>query len=86
MADTAQDPDDGPAAADTAKDPLVTSAESIQQENAYHFSDSRKLGITGATFLIINKMIGTGVFSTPSGIFVDTGSVGISIILWVIGM
>lgn len=78
-------PDGGHAASNTAKDPLVSTEESIQQENAYQFSDSRKLGVAGATFLIINKMIGTGVFSTPSGIFVDTGSVGISIILWVAG-
>lgn len=26
----------------------------------YAYSDSRKIGVTGAVFLIINKMIGTG--------------------------
>lgn len=49
------------------------------------YDESRKLGITGSVFLILNKMIGTGIFSTPSSIFAATGSVGISIILWVIG-
>ncbi|KAF2151225.1 amino acid transporter [Myriangium duriaei CBS 260.36] len=71
-----------------AKDPLssdVDSSAPIEEEQAFQFSDSRKLGVTGATFLIINKMIGTGVFSTPSGIFQSTGSVGISIMLWVVG-
>lgn len=57
----------------------------VKEENKYAYDDSRKLGITGAVFLILNKMIGTGIFSTPSSIFAATGSVGISLILWVIG-
>lgn len=78
--------------------------DGIQQ---FAYSDSRKIGVTGAVFLILNKMIGTGselpcsdrvgetptyiltrrslVFSTPSAIFAATGSVGVSIILWVVG-
>jgi hypothetical protein len=32
----------------------------IQEENTYAYDDSRKLGVTGAVFLILNKMIGTG--------------------------
>ncbi|KAI1322593.1 amino acid/polyamine transporter I [Xylariaceae sp. FL0255] len=51
----------------------------------FEFEESRKIGVTGAAFLILNKMIGTGVFSTPSSIFQATGSVGISLILWVVG-
>lgn len=57
----------------------------VKQEHTYAYTDDRKLGITGAVFLILNKMIGTGIFSTPSYIFAATGSVGISLILWVIG-
>lgn len=57
----------------------------IQDEHAYQYPDSRKLGVTGAAFLIINKIIGTGIFSTPSSIFQATGSVGVSIFLWLIG-
>lgn len=57
----------------------------VQDENKYAYDDSRKLGITGAVFLILNKMIGTGIFSTPSSIFAATGSVGVSLMLWVIG-
>ncbi|KAF3011358.1 hypothetical protein E8E14_008053 [Neopestalotiopsis sp. 37M] len=49
------------------------------------YDESRKIGVTGAVFLILNKMIGTGIFSTPSGIFAATGSVGVSIMLWLIG-
>lgn len=57
----------------------------VKQENKYAYDDSRKLGITGAVFLILNKMIGTGIFSTPSSIFAATGSVGVCLFLWVIG-
>lgn len=57
----------------------------VQDEQHYQFSESRKLGVTGAVFLILNKMIGTGIFSTPSAIFAATGSVGVSIMLWIIG-
>ncbi|KAK0732046.1 amino acid/polyamine transporter I [Lasiosphaeris hirsuta] len=60
-------------------------AGELKEEQTYAYSDDRKMGITGAVFLILNKMIGTGIFSTPSGIFAATGSVGISLMLWVIG-
>ncbi|KAL1872439.1 hypothetical protein VTK73DRAFT_1517 [Phialemonium thermophilum] len=36
-------------------------------------------------FLNISKMIGTGVYSTPSSILKGTGSVGLSMIYWFIG-
>ncbi|KAF3904640.1 hypothetical protein ABW21_db0206022 [Orbilia brochopaga] len=81
-----------------SKDEIVISKQAEEQLPVYdgpetevraeeHFvvDDSRKIGITGAAFLILNKMIGTGIFSTPSGIFAATGSVGISLMLWVIG-
>ncbi|RVX73455.1 hypothetical protein B0A52_03097 [Exophiala mesophila] len=62
----------------------ATNASSLE-DVTFKFDDSRKLGTTGAVFLILNKMIGTGIFSTPSGIFAATGSVGVCLFLWVIG-
>lgn len=32
----------------------------VEEEKTYAYSDSRKLGVTGSVFLILNKMIGTG--------------------------
>ncbi|KAL2173178.1 amino acid/polyamine transporter I [Thermothelomyces heterothallicus CBS 202.75] len=72
-----------PIRANAAADDVETG--DIKQEDQYAYDDSRKLGITGAVFLILNKMIGTGIFSTPSSIFAATGSVGVSLMLWVIG-
>lgn len=33
---------------------------SIQDQETYAYDESRKIGVTGAVFLILNKMIGTG--------------------------
>ena len=57
----------------------------VQNELTYQFSNSRRLGITSSGFVIFNKMVGTGIFSTPSGVFAASGSVGVSLFLWVIG-
>lgn len=62
---------------------IAGSAE--QGEEQFIIADSQKIGVTGAVFLILNKMIGTGIFSTPSSIFALTGSVGISLMMWLLG-
>ncbi|CEI66010.1 High-affinity methionine permease [Fusarium venenatum] len=64
--------------------PVADNASTIDAQN-FAFTEDRKIGVTGAVFLILNKMIGTGIFSTPSSIFAATGSVGISLMLWIIG-
>ncbi|KAM0234923.1 hypothetical protein ACHAPO_006288 [Fusarium lateritium] len=54
--------------------PVADNASTIDAQN-FAFTEDRKIGVTGAVFLILNKMIGTGT----------TGSVGISLMLWIIG-
>ena len=46
----------------------------------------RQIGVTSAVFLIFNRMIGTGIFATPSAIFSLSGSVGLTLFIWVAGM
>lgn len=46
----------------------------------------RTIGITTASFLIFNRVIGTGIFATPGAILSLSGSVGLSLIMWVAGM
>ncbi|KAI9740221.1 MAG: hypothetical protein M1834_004799 [Cirrosporium novae-zelandiae] len=43
------------------------------------------VGWVTVVFLNMSKMIGTGVFSTPSTILKGTGSVGLSLIYWFLG-
>ncbi|WVQ74904.1 hypothetical protein IAR50_004512 [Cryptococcus sp. DSM 104548] len=45
----------------------------------------RQLGLISATFLMVNRMVGTGVFATTSTILAQSGSVGMSLLYWVIG-
>ncbi len=48
--------------------------------------DRRTLGRVSAAFLVFNRMIGTGIFATPSLIFAQSGSVGLSLFIWFAGM
>ncbi|OJJ79189.1 high affinity methionine permease [Aspergillus glaucus CBS 516.65] len=47
--------------------------------------DRRQIGVISASFLIFNRVIGTGIFATPSTILELSGSVGLSLIMWVVG-
>ncbi|KAI0160469.1 amino acid permease-domain-containing protein [Xylariaceae sp. FL1272] len=44
------------------------------------------VGWVGVIFLNVNQMIGTGIFSTPGTILNRTGSVGLALFYWVIGI
>ncbi|KAJ7600512.1 APC amino acid permease [Mycena floridula] len=45
----------------------------------------RQLGIASVVFLIFNRIIGTGIFATPSVILKAAGSVGVALCLWCLG-
>ncbi|KAF9074561.1 APC amino acid permease [Rhodocollybia butyracea] len=45
----------------------------------------RKLGLFSAMFLVFNRVIGTGIYATPSVILRTSGSVGVALIMWIIG-
>ncbi|KAL1837120.1 hypothetical protein VTJ49DRAFT_4232 [Mycothermus thermophilus] len=62
----------------------AASQTSEEMGTSYLLPEQQKIGITGAVFLILNKMIGTGIFSTPSSIFAATGSVGITLLMWTV--
>ncbi|KAF8987989.1 high affinity methionine permease [Cyathus striatus] len=47
--------------------------------------ERRQIGLFSAVFIIFNRIIGTGVFATPSTILALSGSVGLSLFMWVIG-
>ncbi|KZT70182.1 APC amino acid permease [Daedalea quercina L-15889] len=45
----------------------------------------RHLGMTSTVFLIFNRIVGTSVFATPSVILRASGSVGLSLVMWLVG-
>ncbi|THG96884.1 hypothetical protein EW145_g7702 [Phellinidium pouzarii] len=68
----------------TAADPsLNPGALSFEEDAAGGMG--RHLGVFSCTLLIVGRIIGTGIFSTPSSILTSVGSVGASLMLWVLG-
>ncbi|KAF8193443.1 high affinity methionine permease [Pholiota molesta] len=65
----------------------VTSDDNINfhHEDVVPNHERRQIGIFSAVFIIFNRIIGTGVFATPSSILSLSGSVGLSLFMWVIG-
>lgn len=47
--------------------------------------NKKEIGFVSATFLCLNRMIGSGVFSLGSTIFLLSGSVGGALMMWVAG-
>ena len=45
----------------------------------------RNLGWSSAYILIISRVIGSGIFATPGAIVRSVGSIGITLVLWVVG-
>ncbi|KAK8191314.1 amino acid/polyamine transporter I [Phyllosticta capitalensis] len=67
--------------------PSYAESESEHGGEIYQTSESRRqIGLFSAVFLIFNRMIGTGIFSTPSTILSLSGSVGLALFIWIAGM
>lgn len=45
----------------------------------------RKLGTWSTAFLIINRVVGSGIYSTPSAVIHYINSVGVTLLFWVLG-
>lgn len=45
----------------------------------------RTLGWSSAYILLISRVIGSGIFATPGAIAASVGSIGLSLLLWVLG-
>ncbi|KII87999.1 hypothetical protein PLICRDRAFT_30477 [Plicaturopsis crispa FD-325 SS-3] len=68
----------------TAADPTLNPGELSFEEDAAG-GMGRHLGVFSCTLLIVGRIIGTGIFSTPASILESVGSVGASLMLWVLG-
>lgn len=47
--------------------------------------NKKEIGVISAVFLVTNRIVGAGVFSTASTILTLSGSVGTSMIMWLVG-
>ncbi|PPQ92637.1 hypothetical protein CVT25_007716 [Psilocybe cyanescens] len=70
-------------------DSEIVHTQSVDDNIDFRDDDSiperRQIGLFSAVFIIFNRIIGTGVFATPSSILTLSGSVGLSLFMWVIG-
>ncbi|KAF9446624.1 APC amino acid permease [Macrolepiota fuliginosa MF-IS2] len=78
----------------TESDPLlgVTTGGVVGQSRLQDGEDfdnvprqKRQLGVISTGFLIFNRVIGTGIYATPSNILRSAGSVGVALIMWLVG-
>ncbi|KKA31084.1 hypothetical protein TD95_001795 [Thielaviopsis punctulata] len=67
------------ASIEVCRDPETVGQIEVAREN------KRQIGVFSAIFLIVNRIIGTGIFATPGTILSLSGSVGLSLFIWVIG-
>jgi len=44
----------------------------------------KTLGVLGGIGLVVGSIIGSGIFLSPKGVILNTGSVGLSLIVWVL--
>ncbi|KAL2434854.1 High-affinity methionine permease [Exophiala dermatitidis] len=68
------------------KDATTTGVGQLGEVETVISQGKRQIGVTSAFFLVFNRMVGTGIFATPSTIFSLSGSVGLSLFIWVAGM
>ncbi|KAJ7022767.1 amino acid transporter [Mycena alexandri] len=64
---------------------VVGTGAELTHEEDVQGGMGRHLGVFSCTMLIVGRIIGTGIFSTPSSILGSVGSVGASLMLWVLG-
>ncbi|CAO1613891.1 unnamed protein product [Jaminaea pallidilutea] len=76
-----KDPDSKSVVSDDVGGKVVHDTASIETE----LPQGRNLGVFSAALLIVNRVVGTGVFATTSTILSQSGSVGMSLLWWVIG-
>ncbi|KAM5539761.1 hypothetical protein V8D89_006574 [Ganoderma adspersum] len=57
----------------------------FDEADAANVPGRKQIGLFSAIFIIFNRIIGTGIFSTPSTILALSGSVGLALFMWVIG-
>ncbi|KAJ5535586.1 hypothetical protein N7513_008772 [Penicillium frequentans] len=76
---------DNPKSVDVGNGELTAKAGELNYEEYTRGGMGRHLGTFSTIFLIVGRIIGTGIFSTPSSVTESVGSVGAALLLWVLG-
>ncbi|KAF9446973.1 high affinity methionine permease [Macrolepiota fuliginosa MF-IS2] len=69
-------------------EPLLAGTD-IQQygpsQSSPHLYQKRHIGIFSAALIIFNRIVGAGIFATPALVLGFSGSIGMALLLWVLG-
>ncbi|KAJ2836060.1 hypothetical protein J3B01_003113, partial [Coemansia erecta] len=63
----------------------ATGSDILDEETAEPAELERTLGLWSGMAIVVGTIIGSGIFSTPSLILAAVGSVGMSMVVWVLG-
>ena len=63
---------------DAASDPMLAKSE----KQGTHLK--RELGLLDGTSIIIGIIVGSGIFVSPKGVLFHAGSVGLSLVVWIL--
>lgn len=66
----------------TKKDGAATATEGESDENAVQLK--KELGLLDGVAIIIGVIIGAGIFVSPKGVLLHSGSIGQAIVVWVL--
>ena len=69
-------------AKDKTADNLLLDDEGPDQEKGTFVGLQRKLGLVSGICLIVGTMIGSGIFASPRYVMENSGSVGLTLIVW----
>ena len=66
------------------KDNLNQEGDPSKESKGAPVSLKRSVGVPGAVALLVGTMIGSGIFATPKWVLMYAGSVGMSLVMWVL--
>ena len=66
-----------------SRDPQCHRGEVCSERGRDREMLKRQIGLWGCIGLVVGSVIGSGIFISPKGILQNTGSVGLSLLLWV---
>lgn len=69
-----------PAAAERMEGTNVTKDKEKPEEEVVHLR--REIGLLPAVSFIIGTVVGSGIFIAPKGVLMNSGSVGLSLLVW----